>query len=69
MYQVKKTEGCTHVGVFCEVIRGKSQNQRWSVYFMGKFLARFNTKNQALQFAEHRIWAAMKDMVALGGMD
>jgi len=67
MDDIKKSEHCSHVGIFCELRKGKSQNQRWSVYFMGDYLDAFRTRNQAKQYAEHRIWAAIKDMVALEG--
>ena len=51
----KFTETRTHVGCFAEVVRGNSQNQRWSVYFRGEFLGRFERKAQAVQVAERAV--------------
>lgn len=61
-------ENHSHVGYFCDVKRGKSSNQRWSVYFNGEFLARFNKKKQAVQYAEHRVWAMIKDVYISGDL-
>lgn len=66
MMQEKFTERKDVVGVYCVLTRGASVNQRWSVSFMGAEIGKFRTRSMARQFAENRIWAAMRDMVALG---
>lgn len=67
MYQERITERRQVVGLFCELKRGRSVNQRWTVYFNGDEIGKFRTRSLAKQFAESRIWAAMQDMVALEG--
>lgn len=68
MQQEKLTERKNIVGVYCILTRGASVNQRWTVYFMGDEIGRFRTRNLARQFAESRIMAAMRDIVALEDM-
>jgi hypothetical protein len=65
MHQDKFTERKSIVGVYCVLTRGASVNQRWTVSFMGNEIGKFRTRSMAKQFAECRIWAAMRDMVAL----
>lgn len=65
MHQEKITERKNIVGVYCTLTRGRSVNQRWTVYFMGEEIGKFRTRSLAVQFAEQRIWAAMVDIVHL----
>jgi hypothetical protein len=59
----KVADNHTVTGIFCDVRRGKSQNQRWSVYFRGRFEGRFNTKGLAIQVASHLVQDACRDYV------
>lgn len=65
MHQEKITERKNIVGVYCVLTRGASVNQRWTVHFMGEPIGKFRTRSLAKQFAEARIMAAMRDIVAL----
>lgn len=67
MHQDIITTRQTLVGVYCIVTREKCGDRRWTVHFKGELIGRFRTRSMALQFAENRIWAAMRDMVAQGG--
>lgn len=65
MHQEKITERKNIVGVYCTLTRGRSVNQRWTVRFLGEEIGKFRTRNLAKQFAESRILAAIRDIVAL----
>ena len=65
MHQEKITERKNIVGVYCKLTRGRSVNQRWTVRFLGEEIGKFRTRNLAKQFAESRILAAIRDIVAL----
>lgn len=65
MHQEKITDRKNIVGVFCTLTRGASVNQRWTVRFMGEEIGKFRTRNLARQFAESRIYAAMRDIIHL----
>lgn len=65
MHQEKITERKNIVGVYCVLTRGRSVNQRWTVHFMDEEIGKFRTRKLAKQFAESRIWAAIRDMVHL----
>jgi hypothetical protein len=65
MHQEKLTERKNIVGVYCILTRGASVNQRWTVKFLGEEIGKFRTRSLAKQFAEARIWAAMRDIVHL----
>jgi len=60
MYRLKLTD-CKHViGIFCEITRGASPNQRWRVGFMGTHMGTFRTAKQAEQVAAHIVAAQVK---------
>lgn len=65
MHQEKITERKNIVGVYCTLTRGRSVNQRWTIRFLGEEIGKFRTRNLAKQFAESRILAAIRDIVAL----
>ena len=65
MHQEKITERKSIVGVYCVLTRGASVNQRWTVRFMGEEIGKFRTRYLAKQFAESRIFSAMRDIIHL----
>ena len=65
MHQEKLTDRKSIVGVYCVITRGASVNQRWTVRFMGEEIGKFRTRCLAKQFAESRIFSAMRDIIHL----
>jgi hypothetical protein len=66
MQHTRITERREIVGAFCELTRGGSRSSRWIVTFLGVEIGRFNNLRLARQFAEHRIWAFMRDAIEQG---
>lgn len=65
MQHTRIAERLEIVGAFCELTRGESRSSLWTVTFLGHDIGRFNNLGVARQFAEHRIFAFMRDEIAL----
>lgn len=65
MHQEKLTERKNVIGIYCILTRGRSENQRWTVWFMDKPIGKFRTRKLAAQFAQNAIRKAIQDVAML----
>ncbi len=66
MDKVRINERHEVVGVYCSITRDDSHSSRWRVRFQGTEIGCFSNLGLARQFAEHRVWAFMRDAIESG---